>query len=190
MTSSVKIEETELPGVLRLQPSVFEDPRGAFFESFRADLLAAKGVPAFVQDNQSVSVPRTLRGLHYQLDKPQGKLVRCTRGAIFDVAVDIRKGSPTYGRWFGVQLSAQNKTQLYVPLGFGHGFCVIGDEAAEVQYKCTDYYSGAGDQRGVLWNDPDLAIQWPVDVPLLSEKDAVLGELNDDRDDLPVFPSP
>ena len=181
----MNISQTPLAGVLLLEPRVFDDPRGSFFEAFRHNLLEERGVPPFVQDNQSVSVPGTLRGLHYQLDKPQGKLVRALSGEIFDVAVDIRKGSPTFGQWHGAFLSASNHRQLYVPPGFAHGFCVVGDAPATVLYKCTDYYSGAADQRGIIWNDPDIGIKWPVDNPVLSDKDAVALPLGANRADLP-----
>ena len=186
-TDTVKITPTELPGVLLVEPRVFEDARGAFFESFRANVFAEAGIPAFVQENQSRSVPGTLRGLHYQLDKPQGKLVRALKGRVFDVAVDIRQGSPTFGRWAGRELTEDNRCMLYIPPGFAHGFCVLGDEPADVFYKCTDYYSGAADQRGVTWNDPALAISWPVTQPLLSEKDQVYQALSDNRQDLPLY---
>lgn len=166
---------------------MFDDARGAFFESFRASLFAEAGIPAFVQENQSRSVPGTLRGLHYQLDKPQGKLVRAVRGRVFDVAVDIRQGSATFGRWAAWELSEDNRRMLYIPPGFAHGFCVLDDAPADVVYKCTDYYSGAADQRGVSWNDPLLSIPWPVSHPLLSEKDQVYVGLRDNREDLPVF---
>jgi dTDP-4-dehydrorhamnose 3,5-epimerase len=169
----VKISETSLPGVLLLEPTVHRDGRGYLFESFRADVLEKAGLPRFVQDNQSFSVRHTLRGLHFQLERPQAKLVRVLAGTIYDVAVDIRRGSPTYGKWAAEVLSAENRRQLFVPAGFAHGFCVL-DETAEVLYKCSDYYSGAADQRGVLWSDPGLAIEWPTQTPLVSEKDQKL----------------
>jgi dTDP-4-dehydrorhamnose 3,5-epimerase len=146
--------------------------------------MARAGLPPFVQDNQSLSAKDTLRGLHYQLDRPQAKLVRVIRGAIYDVAVDIRRGSPTFGRWFAETLTAENKLQLFVPVGFAHGFCALED-GTEVLYKCGDYYSGAADQRGVLWNDPGLAIAWPCTQPLVSDKDRTLLPLRPDRPDLP-----
>jgi dTDP-4-dehydrorhamnose 3,5-epimerase len=182
----VEIRQTSLPGVLLIQPRVHADARGYLFESYRHDVLAKAGVPPFVQDNQSLSSKDTLRGLHYQLDRPQAKLVRVIRGAVYDVAVDIRKGSPTFGRWFGETLTAENKLQLFVPVGFAHGFCVLED-GTEVLYKCADYYSGPADQRGVLWNDPSLAIDWPCDSPLVSDKDRTLLPLTSDRGDLPDF---
>jgi dTDP-4-dehydrorhamnose 3,5-epimerase len=138
-----------------------------------------------VQDNHSHSVVGTLRGLHYQLRRPQGKLVRAVRGSILDVAADIRRGSPTFGKWVAVELSAANKRQLFIPAGFAHGFCVP-TEPADVEYKCTDYYVG-DDQHGVIWNDPLLAIPWPVTRPLLSDSDRAYAPLTDDREDLPSF---
>jgi dTDP-4-dehydrorhamnose 3,5-epimerase len=176
----VRINETALPGVLVLEPSVNRDPRGYLFESFRDDLFARAGLPKFVQENQTFSVRHTLRGLHYQLVKPQAKLVRVLSGAIFDVAVDLREGSPTFGHWVAETLSADNRKQLFVPAGFAHGFCVI-DETAEVLYKCSDYYSGPADQHGVIWDDPSLAIPWPTQAPLVSEKDQLLPKLPDRR---------
>lgn len=170
--------------MLLLEPQVFTDPRGWFCETFRSDALEKAGLPRFVQENQSFSIAGTLRGLHYQLDKPQAKLVRCVRGAVFDVAVDIRVGSPTFGKWTGQTLSAENHRQLYVPVGFAHGFCVV-EGPAEVIYKCSDYYSGAADQRGVSWDDPRLGIAWPHREPLLSDKDRLLEPLDERRADLP-----
>lgn len=186
-TLDVKITPTELPEVLLIEPKVFGDTRGSFFESFRANVFAEAGLPTFVQENQSSSVPGTLRGLHYQLDMPQAKLVRALKGRVFDVAVDIRVGSPTFGRWVGCELSEENRKMLFIPTGFAHAFCVIGDEPADVFYKCTDYYSGAADQRGVAWNDAGLAVPWPVKQPLLSEKDQTFAGLSSDRQDLPRF---
>jgi dTDP-4-dehydrorhamnose 3,5-epimerase len=184
----VQIRETPLPGVLVLEPVVHSDSRGYLFESLRADELARAGIPAFLQENQSYSVARTLRGLHYQLARPQGKLVRVLRGAVLDVALDIRRGSPTFGQWVSQLLSADNRLQLYVPAGFAHGFCVPdGVAEAEVLYKCTDTYSGPADQKGVLWNDPGVGIQWPCALPVVSPKDSQLLPLRADREDLPLF---
>jgi dTDP-4-dehydrorhamnose 3,5-epimerase len=182
----MEIRELSLPGVLRIESKVYRDPRGYFFESYRADELAAAGVPPFVQDNQSFSTRGTLRGLHYQLARPQGKLVRVLRGAILDVVVDIRVGSPTFGRWLSEELTADNSRQVYVPPGYAHGFLVV-DEIAEVFYKCTDYYSGPADQKGVAWDDPTLAIPWPEKAPILSDKDRTLLPLDPARADLPRF---
>jgi dTDP-4-dehydrorhamnose 3,5-epimerase len=171
----MKVVETKLDGVLIIEPRVFEDNRGFFLETFHSKRYADAGVPAqkFVQDNHSCSVRGTLRGLHYQLRYPQDKLVRALRGEIFDVAVDIRQGSPTFGRWIGVELTAENKRQLFIPAGFAHGFCVLG-EIAEIEYKCTEYYVH-DDQCGVAWNDPSIGIAWPIENPVLSERDAQLG---------------
>jgi dTDP-4-dehydrorhamnose 3,5-epimerase len=182
----MEIRKLALPGVLLIEPKLHRDARGYFFESFRSDVVAAAGVPPFVQDNQSMSTRGTLRGLHYQLDRPQGKLIRVLQGAIIDVVVDIRVGSPTFGRWLAEELSAENLRQVYVPPGYAHGFQVIS-EVGEVFYKCTDYYSGAADQRGVAWNDPALAIPWPDRQPMLSPKDTTWLPLDANRADLPKF---
>jgi dTDP-4-dehydrorhamnose 3,5-epimerase len=165
------IEHTSLPGVMIITPRVFQDPRGFFFESYNRETFLAHGIDTvFVQDNHSKSVRGTLRGLHFQLPPAaQEKLVRVSRGLIWDVAVDIRAGSPTLGQWVGVELSADNFRQLYIPIGFAHGFCVRSDEA-EVQYKSSHVYSPAHEQ-GILWNDPALGIVWPVAEPLLSGRD-------------------
>jgi dTDP-4-dehydrorhamnose 3,5-epimerase len=182
----VKTVSTDLPGVVIIEPRVFSDARGFFFESYHADRYAQAGLPAvFVQDNHSSSVKGTIRGLHYQLHRPQGKLFRVLRGTVFDVAVDIRRGSPTFGRWTGVELSAENKRQLFIPGGFAHGFCVTSD-GAEVEYKCTDVYV-SDDQRGVLWNDPTIGIRWPVRDPVLSDQDKGFLPLTAKRDDLPIY---
>src|SRR2546423_10465439 len=175
---------TELTGVVLIEPRVFVDARGFFFESYSAERYAQAGLPAsFVQDNHSFSVRGTIRGLHYQLRHPQGKLFRVLRGTVFDVAVDIRRGSPSFGRWTGVELSADNKRQLFIPAGFAHGFCVTSD-GAEVEYKCTDAYV-PDDQRGVLWNDPVIGIRWPVQEPVLSDQDRRFFGLTVRRNGLP-----
>jgi len=165
---------TALPGLLILEPKVFGDTRGFFFESFNAqDFAKVTGVldVNFVQDNHSRSAQGVLRGLHYQIQQPQGKLVRVTEGEVFDVAVDIRRSSPHFGQWVGVHLSADNKRQLWVPPGFAHGFAVLS-ASAEFLYKTTDYYAPAH-ERCVVWNDPSLAIDWPLQsTPLLAAKDA------------------
>ena len=176
------VTPTALEGVLILDPRVFEDARGWFCESFnqRAFEAAVGGPVAFVQDNHSASRRNVLRGLHYQVDQPQGKLVRALRGAIYDVAVDIRPGSPTRGRWLGVELSAANRRQLWIPPGLAHGFLVLSDEA-EVLYKTTDYYAPAA-ERCIAWNDPDLAIAWPLtEPPVVSPKDAAGTRFADTR---------
>jgi dTDP-4-dehydrorhamnose 3,5-epimerase len=182
----VKVRPTRLPAVLLIEPQVRADERGFFLESWREDRYAAAGLPSrFVQDNHSRSVQGTVRGLHYQLRRPQGKLVRVVAGAVLDVAADIRRGSPTFGQWVGETLSAANQRQLYVPPGFAHGFAVL-EGPADLLYKCTDYYD-LTDDRGVRWDDPTLAIEWCVREPLLSPKDANLPLLSLDRDDLPVY---
>ena len=168
----MKVVETSIPDVLIIEPKVFGDERGFFYESFNARAFAeATGVQRdFVQDNHSRSQRGVLRGLHYQIQQPQGKLVRVVAGEVFDVAVDLRKSSPSFGRWFGTHLSAQNQRQLWIPEGFAHGFVVLS-ESAEFLYKTTDYYAPEH-ERSLLWNDPELGIQWPFDeAPQLSAKD-------------------
>ncbi len=167
----MQVSKTPIDGLLTIEPKIFADPRGMFYEVYSENKYEEHGIPCFVQDNHSVSKKGVLRGLHYQVNPGQGKLVRVTRGEVFDVAVDIRKQSPTYGKWWGLLLSETNNFQLYIPIGLAHGFCVLS-ESAEVLYKCSDYYSPEN-ERGILWNDPDLAIDWPVKGPILSEKDAV-----------------
>lgn len=165
------IESTHLNGVVVLQPEVFDDGRGFFLESFRADRFAELGLPTnFVQDNHSGSRRGVVRGLHFQWDPPMGKLMRITVGSGFVVAVDIRKGSPTLGQWFGAEISAQDRRQVWAPAGFARGFCALSDPT-EVQYKCTGIYN-APCESGILWNDPAVGIEWPLTDPLLSEKDA------------------
>lgn len=176
----MNITETSLPGVLVLQPKVFRDERGFFLETYRHPLFRAAGITsAFVQDNHSRSTRGVVRGLHYQEPKPQGKLVTCIRGTIYDVAVDIRKGSPLFGKSFGIELSDANNRALWVPPGFAHGFCTVSD-VADVLYKCTELWEAALD-RAILWNDPELGIDWPAmgDAPLLSPKDAAAPRLRD-----------
>ena len=166
----MKLVPTELGGLIIIEPDVFRDARGFFLETYHQRKYAEAGLPAaFVQDNHSCSARGTLRGLHAQRRKPQGKIVRVIEGEVFDVAVDARRGSPTFGRWTGVTLSAENFRQLYVPPGFLHGFCVTS-ETAQVEYKCTELYDPA-DEVGVIWNAPVLAIAWPVKAPALSKKD-------------------
>jgi dTDP-4-dehydrorhamnose 3,5-epimerase len=169
----MNVTPTDIPDVLLLEPKVFGDSRGFFFESFNHRVFeAAIGHPVrFVQDNHSRSGRGVLRGLHYQVEQPQGKLVRVVAGAVFDVAVDIRPGSATFGRWTGVELTADNKKQLWVPPGLAHGFLVLS-ETAEFLYKTTDYYAPSH-ERCIIWNDPSLGIRWPLaDPPILSAKDA------------------
>ncbi|WP_448604924.1 dTDP-4-dehydrorhamnose 3,5-epimerase [Thermoleptolyngbya sp.] len=168
----MNVFQTEIPDVLILEPKVFGDSRGFFFESYNEQVFQDKtGLDVrFVQDNYSRSAKNVLRGMHYQIQQTQGKLVRVTVGTIFDVALDLRKSSRTFGRWVSCELSAENKRQLWIPPGFAHGFVVVSD-AAEVLYKTTDYYAPQH-ERSILWNDPDLAIAWPLDgEPLLSAKD-------------------
>jgi dTDP-4-dehydrorhamnose 3,5-epimerase len=182
----VRFEPTAIPEVIRVEPRVFEDARGFFLETYHAGKFAEAGISApFVQDNHSFSARGTLRGLHMQGVFAQGKLVRCTAGEIFDVAVDARPGAPTFGRWVGETLSAKNFRMLWIPPGFLHGFCVLS-ELAEVEYKCTDYYH-AGADFSVLWNDPEIGIRWPVSEPLLSEKDRNAPRLRDVQERLASY---
>lgn len=172
-------KDTEIEGLKLIQLKVYRDERGFFVERFRDNALREFGIPdAFVQDNHSRSVPGVLRGLHFQTDPAQGKLVGVIRGRIWDVAVDLRKNSPTYGKSFGVELSDSNGLLLWIPYGFAHGFCVLGKEHADVTYKVTGYYN-AKTESGVRWNDPDLNIQWPVKNPTVSERDAALPRFCD-----------
>jgi dTDP-4-dehydrorhamnose 3,5-epimerase len=177
----VKLVPTSLPGVMMIELDVFDDARGRFLETFRRDRYLDAGIAVgleFVQDNLSSSVRGTLRGLHYQLAQPQGKLVHVTRGEVFDVAVDIRRGSPQFGAWFGTLLSADNHRQLWIPPGFAHGFVVTSDRA-DVAYKVTASYAPA-DERSIRWDDASLAISWPsVGPPLLSKRDAAAPSLRD-----------
>ena len=183
----MKLVETPLPGVLRIEPHVWRDDRGFFLEVFHAGKFEAQGlVVRFVQDNHSESRRGTLRGLHLQTRSPQGKLVRCVAGEIWDVAVDVRVGSPAFGRWHGERLSATNFHQLWIPAGFAHGFCVLSD-SAQVEYKCTTLYDPESD-LALAWNDPELAIGWPVAEPLLSARDAAAPLLAQALDRLPRYP--
>jgi dTDP-4-dehydrorhamnose 3,5-epimerase len=167
-----------LPEVIIVQPDVQTDKRGYFMETYHREEFAAGGIDrAFIQDNQSKSARGTLRGLHYQIQRPQGKLVRVIHGEVFDVSVDIRRSSQSFGKWFGIRLSAENKTAVYVPPDFAHGFCVLS-EGAEFFYKCTDFYAPEF-ERAIRWDDPDLAIAWPTRDPVLSEKDAAAPYLHD-----------
>jgi len=171
----IMVTETPIAGLVIVEPAVHADSRGYVMETYHQRDFEAAGLPtAFVQDNQSQSRRGVLRGLHFQMRKPQGKLVRALRGEVFDVGVDLRPGSPTYGQWFGVVLSGENKRQIYVPEGFAHGFVVLS-EVAEFAYKCTDFYDPA-DEGGIRWDDPALRIDWPIgrEEILLSDKDRVL----------------
>ncbi len=174
----MKFEKTKLDGVLVIKPQIFEDERGFFLESFNKYKYseAIKDLD-FVQDNHSRSFKGVLRGLHFQKNKPQGKLVRVVRGKVYDVAVDLRKGSSTFGQWESVILSEENKAQFWVPPGFAHGFVVLSD-IADFEYKCTDYYDPS-DQGALIWNDPDLGISWPEENPKLTKKDANAPKLAD-----------
>ncbi len=178
--------ETSLRGVILVEIDVFPDPRGFFLEICHARKYADGGIAGpFVQSNFSRSVQGTLRGLHYQIRQAQGKLVSVVEGSVFDVAVDIRRGSPTFGKWFGTELSVENRRQLYIPIGFAHGFCVLSETAGMV-YNCTDFYSPK-DERGIIWNDPALGITWPIAHPLLSTKDQAYRTLAEMADELPVY---
>jgi dTDP-4-dehydrorhamnose 3,5-epimerase len=172
----MQFTETRIPGVILVEPDVYRDARGFFLETFHARKYAAAGIPeSFAQDNHSLSTAGTLRGLHMQVTKPQGKLIRVVEGGIWDVAVDVRPSSSTFGQWVAEVLSADNFKQLYVPPGCAHGFCVLSPRA-QVQYKCTEMYDPA-DEIGIAWNDPALAIRWPVAEPLLSDRDRRHGSL-------------
>ena len=182
----MRVVSTALAGVLIIEPDIHADGRGFFVETYHADRYREHGIVGpFVQDNHSRSVAGTLRGLHLQLRRPQAKLIHVIEGEIFDVAVDVRRGSPTFGQWVGETLTAENFKQVYVPPGFAHGFCVLSP-IAQVEYKCTDLYDPAG-ELGVAWNDPALAIPWPVSQPLLSKRDARHPTLAEVADKLPVW---
>ena len=176
----MNIIKTVLEDVVIIEPEVFRDNRGFFMETYSRDRYKEAGVVCdFVQDNLSYSVKGTLRGLHFQIKRPQAKLVQVITGEIFDVAVDIRPGSSTFGKWTGVYLSEKNKRQLFIPEGFAHGFCVIS-ETAHFLYKCSDFYF-QHDEGGIIWSDPDIGIDWPVKDPIVSEKDKQLPRLFDVR---------
>ncbi|MCD9098580.1 dTDP-4-dehydrorhamnose 3,5-epimerase [Luteimonas fraxinea] len=183
----MKIVETRLAGCVIIEPAVFGDPRGFFFESWNAERFGQAGLPThFVQSNVSHSTKNVLRGLHYQWPRPQGKLVSVLQGEVFDVAVDLRRGSSTFGRWDAAVLSASNKRQIWIPEGFAHGFAVLSDDAV-FSYLCTDVYVKEAD-AGIRWNDPAIGIEWPALSPLLSDKDEqapLLSQVDPDR--LPIF---
>ena len=183
----MKVTQTKLPGVLIFEPDVFGDARGWFAETFSGKRYEEAGLKLpFVQDNVSFSEKNVLRGLHFQYPHSQGKLVQALSGEVFDVAVDIRVDSPTFGQWFGERLSAENHKQLYIPPGFAHGFCVLSNTTL-FSYKCTDYYSPTT-EGGIIWNDPDIGITWPVDTPKVSKKDANYTLLKDiPKNKLPVL---
>jgi dTDP-4-dehydrorhamnose 3,5-epimerase len=179
----LKVTPLELPGLLLVEPKVFGDDRGFFMELYHAKRYSDAGISGpFVQDNYSRSARGTLRGLHFQEPQAQGKLVQVLAGAVYDVAVDVRRGSPAFGKWAAVELSAENRRQLWIPPGFAHGFCVVS-ESADFHYKCTTLYAPET-ERAIAWNDPDLAIPWPVREPVLSAKDAWAPRLKD----APVLP--
>jgi dTDP-4-dehydrorhamnose 3,5-epimerase len=182
----VRVAATDIPGVLIVEPDVHADSRGFFLETYHADRYRQHGIAGpFVQDNHSRSAAGTLRGLHLQIQHPQAKLIRVIEGEIFDVAVDVRRGSPSFGRWVGVVLTASTCKQMYIPAGFAHGFAVVG-AAAQVEYKTTDFYNPAG-EIGIAWNDPALAIGWPLSTPVLSARDAGHPRLADVMDALPAY---
>ena len=177
----IKVESCEIEGLKVITPTVFGDERGYFMETYNYNDFKEAGIDVqFVQDNQSMSTRGVLRGLHFQKQFPQGKLVRVVRGKVFDVAVDLRSDSKTYGKWFGVELSAENMKQFYIPEGFAHGFLVLSDEA-EFCYKCTDFYH-PGDEGGLAWNDPEIGVEWPLEEGvdlIISEKDQKWKGLKD-----------
>jgi dTDP-4-dehydrorhamnose 3,5-epimerase len=185
----VRFIPTEVRGVVIIEPDLHRDARGYFLETYHERKYAQGGIHGpFVQDNHSFSLRGTLRGLHAQRRRPQGKLVRAVEGEMFDVAVDIRRGSPTFCKWVGVTLSGENFRQLFIPPGFAHGFCVLS-ERVHVEYKCTDFYDRE-DEFGVAWDDPRIGIAWPIREPALSARDASAPRLDDIRDRLPVFEEP
>lgn len=174
----MKFESVKIQGLKVITPDIFKDGRGYFMEAYHAPKFHNSDLSvSFVQDNQAGSVKNVLRGLHFQTKFPQGKMIQAIRGEIFDVAVDIRPGSPTFKQWHGIHLSSENHLQFYVPPGFAHGYCVISDYA-EISYKCTDIYHPEY-ETGIIWNDPDIDIQWPISTPILSQKDISLPRLND-----------
>ena len=187
MVLKMDIQSTDLHGVKIVIPNVFRDTRGYFFESYQAKRYSETGITCnFVQDNVSFSTTNTLRGLHYQHPNAQAKLVSVLKGEVFDVAVDIRRGAPTFGRWEGAVLSAENNRQLFIPEGFAHGFCVLSEDVV-FSYKCSEFYTPTS-EHGILWSDPDIRIAWPVEAPLLSDKDAGYPLLRDVADeDLPEY---
>ncbi|ALA60718.1 dTDP-4-dehydrorhamnose 3,5-epimerase [Nitrospira moscoviensis] len=182
----MRVTPLDIPGALVIDPDVFRDPRGVFLETYHQRRYEDAGIPGpFVQDNYSWSVRGTLRGLHFQEPHAQGKLVMVVEGAVYDVVVDVRKGSPSFGAWYGTELSAENRRQLYIPPGCAHGFCVTSEGAAFL-YKCTDFYSPK-DERGIRWNDPALGIAWPIEKPILSAKDQAYRTLAEMDNDLPSY---
>jgi dTDP-4-dehydrorhamnose 3,5-epimerase len=184
----MRVTPTEIADVLLIQPDVYTDERGFFLESYQAERYAAYGITGrFVQDNHSRSLRGTIRGLHLQVARPQAKLIRVIAGEIFDVAVDVRRGSPTFGKWVGARLSAESFSQYFIPEGFAHGFSVLSP-VAEIEYKCTEVYDPSG-QIGIAWDDPALAIPWGIETPILSERDRTNPTLRDAEPQLPLYRS-
>lgn len=182
----MRLHATPLPGVSVIEPQVHRDARGFFLEVFHAAKFADIGLDVvFVQDNHSLSHEGTLRGLHLQTPGEQGKLVRCTEGRVFDVAVDVRRGSPTFAKWFGVELSSENFLELWIPPGFAHGFCVLSARA-QIEYKCTALYDPSAD-FAIAWNDPEIGVEWPLASPRLSPKDAAAPRLREIEERLPRY---
>lgn len=182
----MRVTSIDIPGVLLIEPNVVRDHRGCFVETYHEQRYREAGLTErFVQDNYSQSMRDTVRGLHFQEPHAQGKLVMAVSGIIYDVVVDLRKGSPNFGRWYGIELSGENLLQIYIPPGCAHGFCVTS-ETAGFMYKCTEYYSPK-DERGILWNDPDLGIAWPVITPILSLKDQAYRTLAEMDAELPLY---
>jgi len=176
--ANMEFIQTEIPDIILVKPNVIEDHRGFFMESYHIEKFKIGGINCtFVQDNHAKSVQNTLRGLHFQVQYPQAKLLRCLKGKVFDVAVDIRQNSPYFGKWVGEELSEENRCQLYIPEGFAHGYYVMS-ETAEIAYKCSEIYHPR-DEHGIRWNDPEIAINWPGDNPILSEKDKALPMMAD-----------
>ena len=177
----IKVTNTPIKGLYVIEPTVHGDDRGYFVETYNQNDMAEAGLNmVFVQDNQSMSRKGVLRGLHFQKQYPQGKLVRVIKGSVFDVAVDLRKSSDTYGKWYGVELTEENKKQFFIPKNFAHGFLVVSDYA-EFCYKCTDFYA-PGDEGGIMWNDPEIGVEWPLPEgmePILSERDKVWGKFSE-----------
>ncbi|MTI87918.1 MAG: dTDP-4-dehydrorhamnose 3,5-epimerase [Balneolaceae bacterium] len=173
----MEIKETRIPAVKLLEPKVFEDERGYFYEAYQKSVLQEAGIEdEFVQDNVSKSCKNTIRGLHYQIQRPQTKLIRCLKGEVLDIAVDLRRSSPSFGNYVAFKLSEENKHSLYVPVGFAHGFSVLSEEAI-ISYKCSDYYNPKG-ERGIRWDDPEIRVLWNVEKPIISEKDRFLPLLS------------
>lgn len=183
----MNVINTDIPDLLIIEPKVFGDQRGYFLETFQAERYKSAGILCdFVQDNLSFSAKGVLRGLHFQIKHPQAKLVQVLKGSVYDVAVDIRPGSPTFGKWVGIELSEDNHRQFFIPQGFAHAFCVLSDTAL-FNYKCSDYYN-PHDEGGIIWSDPEIGIDWPMNSPVLSQKDSIYPKLSEIKpENLPVF---